>query len=628
MKHELTEYQKNIHQTKYSRWREDLGRRETWEETVDRYIDFFRGRVPLPDSTWKDLRAAILHHDIVPSMRALMTAGPALEKDEVAGYNCSYLTINRPEAFAEMVYLLMCGVGVGYSVEEQFVEQLPEVPVLEMGDTTIVVADSKYGWSDAVRAVIKSLYAGKVPGWDLSKIRPAGAPLKTFGGRASGPAPLEDLLQHICYIFSAAQGRRLTDLEAHSIATKIGDIVVVGGVRRSAEISLFSAHSGRMASAKSGEWWRDNPHFGMANNSAVWKGQRPSPEQFLDVMTTLIKSKAGEPGIFNRDAAKRQAARTGRRDPNHEFGCNPCGEIILRDRQLCNLTEVIARPTDSVEDLQQKVHLATILGTVQSTLTKFRHLSPQWQRNCEEERLLGVSITGIYDCPLLYTPGIALDSLLMLLKGTAITTNKKYAAKLNIPQSAAVTCVKPSGNTSQLVDSASGIHPRHAQFIIRRNRGNKTDPVARFLADSGVPHEDEIHHPDTTWVFSWPQRAPKDAVTRDKVSAVEHLELWKTYHEYWCEHKPSVTITVRDEEWPDVIAWVWRHWDDMSGVAFLPFDDHSYQQAPYEAVTEEQLVALEARIPALDWSLLTAYETDDRTEGHRELACTAGACEL
>lgn len=628
MKHELTEYQKNIHQTKYSRWREDLGRRESWEETVDRYIDFFRGRVPLPDATWKELRSAILSHDIVPSMRALMTAGPALEKDEVAGYNCSYLTISRPEAFAEMVYLLMCGVGVGYSVEEQVVEQLPEVPALEMGDNTIVVADSKYGWSDAVRAVIKSLYAGKVPAWDLSKIRPAGAPLKTFGGRASGPAPLEDLLQHICYIFAAAQGRRLTDLECHSIATKIGDIVVVGGVRRSAEISLFSAHSGRMASAKSGEWWRDNPHFGMANNSAVWKGQRPSPEQFLDVMTTLIKSKAGEPGIFNRDAAKRQAARTGRRDPNHDFGCNPCGEIILRDRQLCNLTEVIARPTDSVEDLQRKVHLATILGTVQSTLTKFRHLSPQWQRNCEEERLLGVSITGIYDCPLLYTPGTELDSLLMLLKGTSITMNKKYAAKLGIPQSTAVTCVKPSGNTSQLVDSASGIHPRHAEFIIRRNRGNKTDPVARFLADSGVPHEDEIHHPDTTWVFSWPQRAPKDAVTRDKVSAIQHLELWKTYHEHWCEHKPSVTITVRDEEWPDVIAWVWRHWDDMSGVAFLPFDDHSYQQAPYEAVTEEQLVALEARVPALDWSLLTAYETDDRTEGHRELACTAGACEL
>lgn len=628
MKHELTEYQKNIHQTKYSRWREDLGRRETWEETVDRYVGFFRGRVPLHDATWKELHGAILSHDIVPSMRALMTAGPALEKDEVAGYNCSYLTISRPEAFAEMVYLLMCGVGVGYSVEEQYVEQLPEVPALEMGDHTIVVADSKYGWSDAVRAVIKSLYVGKVPAWDLSKIRPAGAPLKTFGGRASGPAPLEDLLQHICYTFSAAQGRRLTDLECHSIATKIGDIVVVGGVRRSAEISLFSAHSGRMASAKSGEWWRDNPHFGMANNSAVWKGQRPSPEQFLDVMTTLIKSKAGEPGIFNRDAAKRQAARTGRRDPNHDFGCNPCGEIILRDRQLCNLTEVIARPTDSVEDLQRKVHLATILGTVQSTLTKFRHLSPQWQRNCEEERLLGVSITGIYDCPLLYTPGTELDSLLMLLKGTSITTNKKYAAKLGIPQSTAVTCVKPSGNTSQLVDSASGIHPRHAEFIIRRNRGNKSDPVARFLADSGVPHEDEIHHPDTTWVFSWPQRAPKDAVTRDQVSAVQHLELWKTYHEHWCEHKPSVTITVRDEEWPDVIAWVWRNWDDMSGVAFLPFDDHSYQQAPYEAVTEEQLVALEARIPALDWSLLTAYETDDRTEGHRELACTAGACEL
>lgn len=623
-----TAYRSQIHQTKYSRWREDLGRRETWEETVDRYVEFFRGRVPLPDATWRDLRNAILHHDVVPSMRALMTAGPALEKDEVAGYNCSYLTINRQEAFAEMVYLLMCGVGVGYSVEQQYVEQLPEVPVLEMGDATIVVADSKYGWADAVRAVIKSLYAGKIPGWDLSKIRPAGTPLKTFGGRASGPAPLDDLLHHIVRIFNGAVGRKLTDLEAHSIATKIGDIVVVGGVRRSAEISLFSANSDRMASAKSGEWWRDNPHFGMANNSAVWKGQRPTPEHFLDVMTTLIKSKAGEPGIFNRDAAKRQAERTGRRDPNHEFGCNPCGEIILRDRQLCNLTEVIARPTDSVEDLQQKVHLATILGTVQSTLTKFRHLSPQWQRNCEEERLLGVSITGIFDCPLLYTPGPELDATLQLLQGTAVTTNKKYAAKLGIPQSAAVTCVKPSGNTSQLVDSASGIHPRHAEFIIRRNRGNKTDPVARFLFDSGVPCEDEIHHPDTTWVFSWPQRAPKEAVTRDQVSAIQHLELWKTYHTHWCEHKPSVTITVRDEEWPDVIAWVWRNWDDMSGVAFLPFDDHSYQQAPYEAVTEEQLVALEARIPHLDWSLLTVYETEDRTEGHRELACTAGACEL
>lgn len=549
--------------------------------------------------------------------------------------NCSYLTMSRPEAFDEVMYLLMCGVGVGFSVEERYVNKLPAVPAFGQNgngsDTdlsVIKVGDSKYGWAAALRKLIKGLYAGHVHAWNTSEVRPSGTPLKTFGGRASGPAPLDDLFRHVVYIFTRAQGRKLTDLEVHSIVTKIGDIVVVGGVRRSAEISLFDARSDRMSSAKSGEWWHNDPHFALANNSAVWEGGRPSPEHFLEVMTTLVKSKSGEPGIFNRDAAKRQAARTGRRDVNHEFGCNPCGEIILRDRQLCNLTEVIARPDDTPEDLLRKVDLATILGTIQSTLTNFKHLSNQWQRNCEEERLLGVSITGIYDCPLLYTPGDDLSKLLNDLKSKAVDTNKKCAAKFNIPQSAAITCVKPSGNTSQLVGSASGIHPRHAKYIIRRNRGSKNDPVSRFLADSGVPHEDEVLHPDTTWVFSWPQRAPEQAITREDVTAIQQLELWLAYHEEWCEHKPSITVTVRDDEWPDVIAWVWRHWEMMSGVAFLPFDDHTYVQAPYEAITEEELVALEAKIPVLHWELLRTYEHEDRTEGHRELACVAGACEV
>lgn len=549
--------------------------------------------------------------------------------------NCSYMTISRPHAFDEVMYLLMCGVGVGFSVEERYVSKLPDVPHLKPVDVeqqaVIKVGDSKYGWAEALRRLIRGLYAGEIARWDLSDVRPAGAPLKTFGGRASGPKPLDDLMRHVVQVFTKAQGRKLTDIECHSIVTKIGDIVVVGGVRRSAEISLFDATSDRMVGSKSGEWWHNNPHFALANNSAVWHGGKPTPEHFLEVMTQLVKSKSGEPGIFNRDAAKRQAARTGRRNAEHEFGCNPCGEIILRDRQLCNLTEVIARPEDTVVELMRKVELATILGTVQSTLTKFKHLSPQWQRNCEEERLLGVSITGIYDCPALNGRGSSKDelgALLDALRDHAVDTNKKYAAKLGIPQSTAITCVKPSGNTSQLMGSSSGIHPRHAKYIIRRNRGNKTDPVARLLADSGVPHEDEIHHPDTTWVFSWPQRAPETSVTRDEVTALEQLELWLAYHEHWCEHKPSITVSVRDDEWPAVVAWVWEHWEMMSGVAFLPFDDHSYVQAPYEAVTEEELAALEAQIPTLHWGLLTTYETEDRTEGHRELACTAGACEL
>jgi ribonucleoside-triphosphate reductase len=628
-----TEYQSQIHQTKYARWSDELGRRETWAETVERYMAAIQRQSEKHGFTlngeYEEIQAAIQGLELVPSMRALMTAGPALDKDNVASYNCAYLAINRVHAFDEVVYILMCGTGVGYSVERQYTNQLPEVPDLYPVEDVIVVADSKIGWASAYRRLLGALYAGAIPSWNLSKLRPAGARLKTFGGRSSGPGPLDELFRYTVNTFRQAQGRKLTSLECHGILCKIGDIVVVGGVRRSALLSLSNPSDDRMRDAKAGQWWQDNPHYALANNSAAWT-EKPSMERFLDEWISLIKSKSGERGIISRDALKKQAAKYGRRDPNHEFGVNPCSEIILRDRQTCNLTEVIVRPGDTEDELFRKVRLATILGTVQSTYTDFRYLSAQWKKNCEEERLLGVSLTGVMAHPILSQVTDEAKDLLSRLRIHAVETNAIWAEKLGINPATAITCNKPSGNTSELaLTHASGLHAGHSKFRIRTNRANKSDPVAQMLRDQGVPCEDEIHHPDTTWVLSWPMKAPDGLVTRSEMTAVKQLEVWLMYAEYWCEHKPSVTVSVKDDEWLEAGAFVYKHWDEMSGVSFLPYSDHIYQQAPLQEITEAEYdVAVAAMPTEIDWSKLVEYELEDSTESARELACTGGSCEI
>lgn len=643
-------YQQQIHKSKYARWRDDLNRRETWPETVDRYVGFLDTHLKkdygytLDETVLTDLREGILGLDIMGSMRAVMTAGPALERDNVAGYNCSYLAINRPQAWDEAMYILMCGAGVGFSVERQYVNQLPEVPTLYESDSVIVVRDSKIGWSQALRQLVTFLYNGTIPKWDMSKVRPSGARLKTFGGRASGPGPLEDLFRYIVATFRGAQGRKLNSLECHGIMCKVGDIVVVGGVRRSALISLSNPSDDRMRDAKSGQWFDEHPEYGLANNSAAWT-EKPSAERFIEEWAALIKSKSGERGIINRAGLKAVVARNGRRDASYDFGTNPCSEIILRDRQFCNLSEVVVRAEDNLDTLAAKVRLATILGTIQSTFTNFRYLSKAWQKNCEEERLLGVSLTGIMDNAVMagivgklptewwggveFLPSDDLDGVLGYLRQVAIDTNAEWAEKLGINPAAAITCVKPSGTVSQLVDSASGIHARYSEYYVRTNRGSKNDPVAQFLAASGVPVEDELAHPDTTCVFSYPIKAPEGAITRDDMTAIEQLELWLTYAKHWCEHKPSITVYVRESEWLAVGAFVYEHFDQMSGVSFLPHSDHSYQQAPYQEIDKATYDALVAQMPdKLHWENLEIFETDDTTTGTQELACVAGACEI
>lgn len=639
-------YRQQIAATRYSRWDETKGRREQWPETVERYLGFITGQAEthghtLSEETTDELRQAILNCRAMPSMRSLMTAGPALERDNVAGFNCSYLAVNRPQAFDEAMYILMCGTGVGFSVERQFVNQLPEVPELHPCDDQIVVADSKIGWASALRRLIATLYAGSIPTWDVSRVRPAGARLKTFGGRASGPEPLVDLFKYTVDIFKAAQGRKLSSVEAHGLMCKVGDIVVVGGVRRSALISLSNPSDERMRDAKQGQWWDSHPEYALSNNSAAWT-ERPSVERFMDEWAALIRSKSGERGIVNRAGMQKHVAANGRRDPNHDFGTNPCSEIILRDRQFCNLSEVVVREDDTYETLAEKVRLATILGTLQSTMTNFRYLSSAWKKNTEEERLLGVSLTGIMDHPVLngskVQAGYAnflrdnrkeLRGVLEDLKQIAIDTNAEWAEKLGIEPSTAITCVKPSGTVSQLVDSASGIHPRYSKYYIRTNRASKNDPVAQFLAWSGIPVEDEVLHPETTWVFSYPMKAPEGCVTRHDRTAIEQLELWLTYAEAWCEHKPSITVYVKEHEWLEVGAFVYKHFDRMSGVSFLPSDDHTYRQAPYQEITEEEYLKLKAEMPeSLTWEALVGFEVEDSTEGVKELACTAGGCEV
>jgi ribonucleoside-diphosphate reductase alpha chain len=642
-----TDYQTYIHKSRYAKWFDDIARRENWFETVKRYIDFFQDKLP-EDIDGKglakfgELQGQICDLNVMPSMRCMMTAGKALERDNVAGYNCSYRAVDDIRAFDEIMYVLLCGTGVGFSVERQYISNLP--PIAEEfyeTDTTIIVPDSKIGWASSYRELISLLYGGKIPKWDMSKIRPAGARLKTFGGRASGPEPLEDLFKFTIEVFKNAAGRKLNSIECHDLVCKVADIVVVGGVRRSALISLSNLTDERMRVAKSGQWWTDNKQRELANNSVCYT-EKPDTGIFLKEWTALYESKSGERGIFSREAAQRVAARNERRDPNYDFGTNPCSEIILRSKQFCNLTEVVVRPEDTLETLKSKVEYATILGTLQSTLTNFRYLSKAWQRNTEEERLLGVSLTGIMDHPVLsgrdskdpvYLMGDKEIELLPYwlreLKEVAIETNREWAERLDIPASTAITCVKPSGTVSQLVDSSSGIHPRYSQYYIRTVRTDKKDPLYGFLKDQGVPVEDAIGKEDSTAVFSFPMAAPTNgSVMRDDMTAIEQLELWKMYAEHWCEHKPSITVYVREDEWLEVGAWVNKHFDLVSGVSFLPHSDHTYKQAPYQEISEDEYKEAIKEMPEIDWDKFTEYELTDMTTGSQELACTAGGCEV
>lgn len=630
-----TKYQEFIHLSRYSRWLPKEGRRETWRETVTRYFDFFQEHLKescnykLDSKLREELEDAVIHLDVMPSMRCLMTAGEALRRENIAGYNCSYVAVDRPQAFDEILYVLMNGTGVGFSVERQFVSKLPDVAEeFHPSDTTIVVQDSKMGWAKAFKELVAMLYHGQIPKWDLSKVRPAGAPLKTFGGRASGPEPLERLFEFTREVFQNAAGRKLSSIECHDIVCKTAEIVVVGGVRRSALISLSNLSDDRMRVAKSGQWWQDNGQRALANNSAAYT-EKPDIGIFMDEWKALYDSKSGERGIFNRESAQKIAEKSGRRDSDYEFGTNPCSEIILRSREFCNLSEVVVRPNDTEESLLKKVKLATILGTFQSTLTNFRYVSKDWKKNCEEERLLGVSLTGIMDNK--WTAGKinGLDVLLQNLRQMSVDTNKEYADALKINQSTAITCVKPSGTVSQLVDSASGIHARHNPYYIRTVRGDKKDPLTKMMVDFGFPAEDDVMKPKDTTVFSFPIKCSEDAVFRQDMTAIEQLELWKTYQEHWCEHKPSVTISVKENEWIDVGAWVYRNFDLMSGVSFLPYSEHTYKQAPYQDCDENEYKELLKKMPTnVDWSKLSDYETSDMTVGSQELACSAGSCEI
>ena len=634
-----TDYQTFIATSRYARWIEEEERRETWGETVERYFDYITGHLvakhdyQLSDSLRGELEEAVLNQDIMPSMRALMPAGPALDRCHVGGYNCSYVPVDNTRAFDETMYILMCGTGVGFSVERHNVEKLPVVNEdMHDTDTVIKVGDSRMGWATSLRELISLLYAGKVPKWDTSEVRPAGARLKTFGGRASGPAPLEELFQFIVDKFVNATGRRLFPIECHDIMCKIGEVVVVGGVRRSALISLSNLNDDQMAHAKSGQWWTNEGQRALANNSVAYKG-KPEMGTFMREWLSLYDSKSGERGIFNRQAAQKQAAKNGRRDVEHDFGCNPCSEIILRPYQFCNLSEVVVRATDTQQTLTEKVRLATILGTFQSTLTNFKYLRKIWRRNTEEERLLGVSLTGIMDNAMMSGKsahlGMNIGATLNALRVQAVTTNAAMASELNIPISTAITCVKPSGTVSQLVNSASGIHARHNPYYIRTVRGDNKDPLTQFLVNVGIPAEPDVMKPDSTTVFSFPMKSPAGAVTRFDMSAIEQLELWLIYQRHWCEHKPSVTISVKEHEWMDVGSWVYEHFDEVSGISFLPFSEHTYQQAPYQDCTVEQYGEMLKRMPvSIDWSKLQEFEKEDTTSGGRELACTADACEV
>jgi len=639
-----TEYQRFIHLSRYARWNYTLNRRETWEETVERYFNFFAEHLDenhnykLENGTRTELEQAVRELKVMPSMRCLMTAGEALKKENVAGYNCSYVKVDSPRSFDEILYVLMNGTGVGFSVEKNYVDKLPVVAEeFFPTDTCIVVADSKLGWAKALRELISLLYDGLIPQWDVSKVRPAGTPLKTFGGRASGPEPLQDLFRFITEIFKNAAGRKLKCIEAHDIVCKIAEIVVVGGVRRSALISLSDLTDEQMRHAKSGNWWEQNAQRALANNSVSYK-EKPDVGTFMREWLALYDSKSGERGIYNAMSAMKQVESLNvdeeqRREPRPDFGTNPCSEIILRSREFCNLSEVVIRKSDNLESLKTKVKVATILGTFQSTLTNYKYLSKEWKRNCDEERLLGVSLTGIMDNDL--TNGKKgkkkLTEALEELREVAVQTNKEWAEKLGINQSAAITCVKPSGTVSQLVDSASGIHARHNDYYIRTVRADNKDPLCKFMKDAEFPNEPDVMKPQHTTVFSFPMKSPEGCVMRNDMTAIEQMELWLAYQTHWCEHKPSVTISVKEDEWPEVGSWVYNHFDRISGISFLPFSEHTYRQAPYQDCTEEEyLNALDAMPKNVDWSKLADFEKEDFTVGSQELACSSssGGCEV
>ena len=629
-----TQYQEYIHLSRYARWSYEEGRRETWSETVERYFNFFINHLhkncgySVQGDIIAKLEKAVLNLDIMPSMRCLMTAGPALEKENIAGYNCSYIPIDTLRSFDEILYVLMNGTGVGFSVESQYTNQLPVVPdELHNTDSVIAVRDSKLGWAKAYRELISLLYSGLIPRWNMDKVRPAGAILKTFGGRASGPVPLNELFHFTVKIFNNAKGRRLRPIEGHDLVTKTAKVVVVGGVRRSALISLSDIGDEQMRQAKSGAWWEEYGHRALANNSANYHS-KPDTGTFLKEWTSLYESKSGERGIYSSSNARKQVERFDHREPRDDFGTNPCSEIILRPRQFCNLSEVIIRADDTIATLKEKVHLATILGTWQSTLTNFRYLSKKWKENCDEERLLGVSLTGIMDCELTNGFVSALPSVLEELRDHARETNKEWSQRLNINESSAITCVKPSGTVSQLCDSASGIHSRHSEYYIRTVRSDLKDPITKLMIDQGVPHEPDVMNPADMMVFSFPIKSPEGAFTRDNRSAISQLEFWKVYQEHWCEHKPSVTVTVKEDEWTEVGSWVYNNFNVVSGISFLPHSDHVYQQAPYQDCTEAEYKELEEQIPVLDWTKLSEYESEDYTTASQELACVGNSCEL
>jgi len=636
-----TDYQTFIATSRYARWLEEEGRRETWAETVSRYMDnIVEPLINSQDSESNfiianEIEQAILSLEVMPSMRSMMTAGKAAARDNTCMYNCSYLAVDDPKAFDEAMFILLCGTGVGFSVERQYINNLPEVPTLFDSDTIVMVRDSKEGWAKAFRQVLALLWAGEIPKWNVEKVRPAGARLKTFGGRASGPAPLVDLFNFAVKTFKAAQGRKMSSIECHDLMCKVGEVVVVGGVRRSAMISLSNLSDDHMRHAKSGKWW-DEPQnniyrFGyraLANNSVAYS-EKPDSIAFMREWTALVESGSGERGIFNRQASKTQAAKNGRRDSTYDFGTNPCSEIILRPSQFCNLSEVVVRATDTIEDLERKVRIATILGTIQATYTKFPYLRKVWEKNTAEERLLGVSLTGIMDNPIMTTANSGLAKTLEHLKQVAVDANKEWADRLGIEQSAAITCVKPSGTVSQLVDSASGIHARHSPYYIRTVRGDNKDPLTRFMIDQGIPNEPESQKPDQTTVFSFPMKSPAGAVCTADVTALEQLKMWLMYQRHWCEHKPSVTINVKADEWFEVGAFVYENFDEMSGVSFLPYDDHTYQQAPYQECEVSEYQMLLGKMPErIDWSKLADYEKEDNTVSMQTMACTGDSCEL
>ena len=619
-------YEEYIHKSRYARYLPSEQRRESWNETVERYVNYFFDRNQIDEDTADELHGAIYNCDVMPSMRAMMTAGKALDRDNVAGFNCSYLVVDHPRAFDELMYILMCGTGVGFSVERQYVSKLPEVAEkFYETDTVIHVADSKVGWAKSYRELISLLYSGQLPKWDVSGVRAAGTALKTFGGRASGPEPLTELFRFTVEVFKGAAGRKLNSIECHDICCKVAQIVVVGGVRRSALISLSNLTDDRIRRAKHGQWWLDNPHRGLANNSACYT-EKPDFAAFLNEWSSLYESRSGERGFFSRVASQKQAAKNGRRDASYDFGTNPCSEIILRPNQFCNLSEVVVRPEDTLDDLLRKVRIASILGTLQATLTDFRYLRSVWKKNTEEEALLGVSLTGIMDNKLLNDySNKNLPEMLEMLKEVAINTNDEWAKKLGINQSAAITCVKPSGTVSQLVDSASGIHARYAPYYIRRVRADMRDPLCKVLEDAGVPCETDVTSP-TTKVFSFPKKAPEDAVFASEETGMSQLRLWDIYQKHWCEHKPSITVYYRDKEFLEIGQWMYNNFDSVSGVSFLPYSEHTYEQAPYEAITEEKYNELMQGFPTeFEWDIV---EQSDVTEGAQTLACTGGSCEL